>query len=317
VTAQPWISAETGQPMRRLEFHVTYTCPEACQFCSEEHRMQSYRQFPVTLARAKRVLREQRARGVESVHFTGGEPTIHPQFVEILRFAKALGLRTSIGTIGTRLADSDWAARAMPFLDEALFSLHGPDAATHDALTSRPGSFDRVTTAMAHAQAARPGFRPFVNTVVTRHNVGVLPATVATARAHGASLVVISNLTPEGSGLDAYDALHVRLSELSAQLPAVVEAAGDTIVRVFGVPACVLGAHRMLSNDLHWNARVTVEWATHPGRVSLEGLYSWHPDRKRAHGPACEACSWRAMCPGAFAAYLERHGDAELRAVSA
>lgn len=317
MTAAAWICAETGQPMRRLEFHVTYTCPEACSFCSEEHRMQSYRQFPVTLARAKKVLHEQRARGVESVHFTGGEPTIHPQFLEILQFAKALGLRTSIGTIGTRLADPAWAARAMPFLDEALFSLHGPDAQTHDALASRPGSFQRVTAAMRNAQAARPGFRPFVNTVVTRRNLDVLPRTVATARELGASLVVVSNLTPEGAGLDAYDELHVRLGELAAQVPAVVEAAGDTIVRVFGVPACVLGVHRMLSNDLHWNARVTVEWATHPGRVSLEGLYSWHPDRKRAHGAPCGSCAWRAMCPGAFAAYLERHGDAELRAVSA
>jgi molybdenum cofactor biosynthesis enzyme MoaA len=113
----PWINPVTGQPMRRLEFHITYHCPEKCVFCSEEHRMNAYNAFPVTFARAATVLRLEAERGVESVHFTGGEPTIHPQFVEILALAKKLNMRTSIGTIGTRLADATFAARAMPYLD--------------------------------------------------------------------------------------------------------------------------------------------------------------------------------------------------------
>ena len=117
---KPWIGPN-GQIMDRLELHLTYTCPERCVFCSEEHRMNKYRQFPVTWGRVATVLRTHAERGVKAVHLTGGEPTIHSKFLDVLRLAKKLGMRTSVGTIGTMLSRPDFADQALPFLDEALF----------------------------------------------------------------------------------------------------------------------------------------------------------------------------------------------------
>lgn len=306
----PWIGPQ-GQLMKRLEFHITYHCPERCAFCSEEHRMAAYHPFPVTFARVATVLRSHAARGVEHVHFTGGEPTIHPQFIEILQLARKLGMRTSIGTIGTRLADPSFAAAALPYLDEALFSVHGPDAETHDALTRRAGSFKRLMQAIAHARAF-PGFRLFINSVLTRQNLSKMPEITAMVRDLGASLQVISNLTPEGAGEDAFDQLHVRLSDIRALAPQLVAAAGPMILRFFGVPMCVLGDQRLFSNDLHWNPRVTVEWTPAPGKVILDGLYAWSPERRRRLAAVCGGCSYNSLCFGVFDRYLTQHGDTEL-----
>lgn len=310
----PWIGPR-GERMERLEFHITYSCPERCAFCSEEHRMAAFHRFPVTYGRVLRVLREHAARGVTSVHFTGGEPTIHPHFVEILQAARRLGMRTSIGTIGTRLAERDFAARAMPHLDEALFSVHGPDAPTHDALAGREGSFDRVTRAARNASDLKPGFRPFVNTVLTRRNLDRLVDTARFAREElGAALLVVSNVTPEGLGHDDYEALAVRLADVLRIAERVVEAAGDgTIVRFFGLPMCALGGARMHSNDLFWNPRVTVEWAARPGRVSLDPIWSWAPDRKRVRVEACSRCRYRGVCAGVMDEYVRRYGAEEIR----
>lgn len=311
----PWIGPR-GQVMRRLELHLTYTCPERCVFCSEEHRMASFRQFPVTWGRVARVLREHASRGGSSVHFTGGEPTIHPQFVDACRLAHKLGMRTSIGTIGTMLSREAFAREALPHLDEALFSLHGPDAACHDALTQRPGSFARVTAAMRLARALRPTLGVYVNTVLTRHNIERLPETVQLAASLGASLVVVSNLTPEGGGETHYAALAPSLETLAQVIPRAVAAAAEVVVlRFFGVPMCLLGPHRMLSNDLHWDPRVTVEWGAQPGKVVFEGIYSWAPDRRRVHTAACGGCSLRGVCTGVFDAYAAQHSTAALRAV--
>jgi MoaA/NifB/PqqE/SkfB family radical SAM enzyme len=308
--ADPWIGPN-GERMRRLELHLTYTCPERCLFCSEDHRMAAFKAFPVTYGRAVKVLLEQAKHGVESVHLTGGEPTIHPRFVDVLKLAKGLGMRTSIGTIGTRLADPAFAETALPWLDEALFSVHGPDAATHDACAGRAGSFDRVMAAIANC-SRKPGFRPYVNTVVTRRNIDTLDSTVALARSFGATLQILSSLTPEGAGADHYDELLVRLPELRALAPTLITTAGPMILRFFGAPACALGSAKMASNDLYWNPRVTVEWARHPDRVSLEGIFSWAPDRGRRHAAPCERCAWKGVCPGVFSAYLDRFGDAEI-----
>jgi MoaA/NifB/PqqE/SkfB family radical SAM enzyme len=303
-TTIPWIGPR-GQRMERLELHLTYTCPERCVFCSEEHRMQTYRRYPVTWARVATVLRQQAERGVRNVHLTGGEPTIHPRFVDVLVLAKKLGMRTSVGTIGTMLAREDFAKQAIPNLDEALFSLHGPSAEVHDALTRRKGSFDTVTQAIRLARSLRPDFGVYINTVATRRNLARLPETAALANDLGATLLVVSNLTPEGLGLDDYEELAPRLEELREILPQIPAAAPDSIVRFFGTPLCMLGEHATLSNDLHWDPRVTVEWQSEPGKVMFEGIYNWAPDRKRVHVDACETCRFNDVCTGVFDRYAE------------
>jgi pyruvate-formate lyase-activating enzyme len=300
----PWIGPH-GQVMERLELHLTYTCPERCVFCSEEHRMKAYNPFPVTWGRVATILRTHAARGVRAVHLTGGEPTIHPQFIDVLRLAKKLGMRTSVGTIGTMLARPEFAREALPFLDEALFSIHGPNAAIHDELTGRDGSFAQVTSALRFAVQNRPDFKAFVNTVVTNHNVHHLPDTVALVADMGAQLIVISNTTPEGHGEDRYERLAVPISTLKEVLPSVPARAGNAIVRFFGVPMCLLGKYGTLSNDLHWDPRVTVEWQSAPGRVAFTGIYSWAPDRRRVHVDACTNCVHNQVCSGVFDKYAQ------------
>lgn len=311
-TTTPWIGP-AGQRMERLELHLTYTCPERCVFCSEDHRMAAYKPYPVTFGRVSRVLRTHAARGVRHLHLTGGEPSIHPRFVEVLQLAQALGMRTSVGTIGTLLRRPELAARALPHLDEALFSLHGPDAATHDAMTRRAGSFEQVTGALRQVRALKPGFRACVNTVLTRHNAAALPQTVALAAQLGAELIVVSNTTPEGAALDAYTELAVPLAELRALVPRVVPQAGRAILRFFGFPYCLLGEHGMLSNDLHWDPRVTVEWASRPGAVVFDDFWSWDCGRKRVWVEACQDCRMKGLCRGVFDRYAELWPTDDLR----
>ena len=68
---------------------------------------------------------------------------------------------------------------------------------------------------------------------------------------------------------------------------------------------CVLGEFHMLSNDLHWDPRVTVEWVEKPGSVVFDGLYSWAPDRKRVHVDNCQKCVKNKLCMGVFDKYVQ------------
>lgn len=302
MTSNPWIGPN-GEKMERLELHLTYTCPERCVFCSEDHRMKRYKEFPVTWGRVATVLRTHAKNGVRNIHITGGEPTIHPRFTDVLQFCKKLGMRTSVGTIGTMLSRPEFAEKALPFLDEALFSIHGPSAEVHDSMAGRKGSFDRVTKAFQIARDHRPTFGAYVNTVVTRHNVDHLPDTVQMADQMGAKLIVVSNTTPEGAAFDQYKDLAVPLEKLKAIVPKVMERSPQTIVRFFGIPVCLLGEHSMLSNDLHWDPRVTVEWGSKPGKVVFDGIFSWKPDRKRTRVDPCQRCDWKGVCMGVYEEY--------------
>jgi len=308
----PWVGPN-GRVMERLELHLTYHCPERCVFCSEEHRMEAFQDFEVTWGRVAAVLRTHASRGVRSVHLTGGEPTLHPRFVEVCMLARKLGMRTSVGTIGTLLAKRAFAERAVPWLDEALFSLHGPTAEVHDRMTRRAGSFEQVTAAIRNTLAVNPAFGAYVNIVATRLNAETLGDTVALAASLGAKLIVVSNTTPEGGGLDHFDAIELPLARLAEIMPTLPPRAGDAILRFFGMPMCLLAPFEMMSNDLHWDPRVTVEWGRKPGKVSFESFYNWEPNRKRVHVEACGACSRRGVCMGVYDAYAERYGTEELR----
>ena len=252
-------------------------------------------------------------RGVTNVHLTGGEPTIHPKFLQVCALAQKLGMRTSIGTIGTRLCNRDFAEQALVVLDEALFSLHGPDAATHDALAGREGSFERVTRAIQTCLDLDPSFGAYVNTVVTQENIEALPDTVALADSLGAKLIVISNTTPEGGGLDHYARLAVPLNRLAETLPIAAARAQQAVVRFFAVPLCLLGDSWTLSNDLHWDPRVTVEWQDRPGKVVFDGIYNWDPGRKRVQVETCQSCERRGICFGVFERYTELWSTTELK----
>lgn len=310
--ATPWIGPH-GKVMERLELHLTYRCPERCVFCSEEHRMQTYRPFPVTWGRVAKTLRLHASRGVTAVHLTGGEPTIHPRFIDVCVLAHKLGMRTSVGTIGTMLRRRSFAERALPHLDEALFSLHGPTAAVHDRIAGREGSFAQVTEAIRNARALKPGFGLFINTVICRDNVEHLPDTAAFADSLGARLLVVSNTTPEGAAFDVYERLAVPLETLARVLPQVPGRVHNAVVRFFGVPMCLLGPHGAMSNDVHWDPRVTVEWQSAPGKVAFSGIYSWAPDRRRAHAPECAGCVKKNVCMGVYDTYLERWPTTALR----
>lgn len=309
---RPWIGPH-GEVMERLELHLTYHCPERCVFCSEEHRMETFHPFQVTWGRVAKVLRLHASRGVKAVHLTGGEPTLHPKFVEVCMLARKLGMRTSIGTIGTMLAREDFARRAVPWLDEALFSLHGPNAAINDRLTRRQGSFEQTVAAIRNTLAVDPDFDLFVNTVVTKHNVDVLPDTVAFAESLGAKLIVVSNTTPEGGGADKYRELGLPLARIAEVMPQVGARVDKAVLRFFGMPMCLLGPYDLWSNDLHWDPRVTVEWSRKPGKVVFEGLYNWEPNRRRTQVPACRGCTRNQLCMGIYDKYAELYDTAELR----
>lgn len=55
-------------------------------------------------------------------NFAGGEPALVPYITELIRYAKSLGLETSIVTNGSRI-DSEWIENISPYLDILAISV--------------------------------------------------------------------------------------------------------------------------------------------------------------------------------------------------
>ncbi|MCP4621893.1 MAG: radical SAM protein, partial [Bradyrhizobium sp.] len=171
--------------IERLELHVVYQCVNDCVFCSERDHMREFGAHPATMAEIDELLESKRDAGCRHVTFTGGEPTLFPKIWHAFEKAKALGYRTFLVSNGSALALDDFAAAALPHLDEICLSLHGSDAAAHEQLTRKEKSFARLERAFANVQS-HPG-RQFlmINCVMNRENVDRLAGILSFAANHG------------------------------------------------------------------------------------------------------------------------------------
>jgi GeoRSP system radical SAM/SPASM protein len=137
---------------------------------------------------------------VAFVNFGGGEPLIYPHLFDVTRRATDQGLKVSMNTNGW-LLDAERARR----IKEAGFrsvgiSLDGATPEVHDAFRTRPGSFDRVLTALEHLRDA--GVDSTVSAVIFRENLAQYKEIVKLAAERGASTVYLHNFKCSGRGME-------------------------------------------------------------------------------------------------------------------
>ena len=92
---------------------LTSRCNLACQVCFADANRRDYElSFDQAVGTLRR-LRAQSPAPAFAVQFTGGEPTVHPRFLEIVAAAKALGFsHIQAASNGLKFADPDFACRA-------------------------------------------------------------------------------------------------------------------------------------------------------------------------------------------------------------
>lgn len=276
--------------------------------------MDQFRKNPVNFSEIKRKLIVKRKAGFDFVNFTGGEPTIHPDFPAIVAYAKKLGYRIYIGTNGCMLAKKEFCKNVVPLLDEISFSIHGHVASLHDALVGRKGAFRDVVVGIENIVTL--GHKNiFANVVIVRDNFESIGDIVDFLGKRGFSQVLFSNLAPEGMGLTRYANLAVSIDVWRRKVPELIAIAEKykMTVRFFGLPLCALGEYAHLSNDLFWDARTTVERTRTAGVPALVDVPGDAPDRNRVKADRCAACARGSMCFGVFDAYVEHFGDKEIR----
>lgn len=186
---------------RRLIIELTNICNLHCSYCLRDEDALYHsptRFFSVELLR--RVLREGRDElGVEHVMFTGGEPTLHPKFGEILEAVGSEGLRASFVTNGWHF-ERVWAAIAAnrDALSNVAFSLDGASREAHDRWRGE-GSFVRLVRAFARCHASKMPF--IVKAGVRRDTFPHLEEMVMFAARLGASGISFSHLLPTSGGM--------------------------------------------------------------------------------------------------------------------
>ena len=175
---------------------LTFDCNDRCVFCLDAHTHDGTNR---AREEVKAQILDGRRKGAQRLILSGGEPTIHPDFVDFVRLGRLAGYR-KIQTVtnGRMFAYGEFLKRALDAgLGEITFSIHGPNAKIHDALVGTKGAFEEEVTGLKRALADG---RPIINidVCVNRGNVKQLPELLATFTAMGVREFDLLHVIPFG-----------------------------------------------------------------------------------------------------------------------
>lgn len=87
--------------LKDLCFEIIQTCPNECKFCSSNSSKN--KNTTISLEQFKRTIEHFiKQGGIEEISISGGEPFLHPDLFEMVKFCKEKGIRTVIFTSGIR-----------------------------------------------------------------------------------------------------------------------------------------------------------------------------------------------------------------------
>ena len=129
--------------LTELWFHTGTACNLACPFCLEGSKPGDDRLDRITLADVRPLMKEASSLGAQQFSFTGGEPFIVKDFINILRYASSLNpclvLTNGTDPVLKRLHQIETLAE-QPHPVSFRISIDYPDEARHDAARGS-GSF--------------------------------------------------------------------------------------------------------------------------------------------------------------------------------
>ncbi len=311
------------------EIAVTYRCNLRCRFCyvgDKDYQELNSNDLKKILFK---IFNDAR---VPSVSFTGGEPLLRDDIVELVAYAGEIGLWTNMITNGTLLNKDLVQELRAAGLRSAQVSIEGSCARVHDALTGVAGSFDATLRGIELLKQA--GIAVHTNTTVSRANLSDLSNIVELVKIRGLPRLSMNLLIPCGEA-DTERGLWVSYEEIGDYILRTKERADslgiqflwyspvalckfNPIAYGFGNKSCA-AITGLLSIDPLGNIIPCSSWRMPVGNFLKKSFKEiWNSEmlsyfKNAEYAPdRCHQCTYFDICKGACPLYWKVHSPGEL-----
>jgi molybdenum cofactor biosynthesis enzyme MoaA len=200
------LARELAANVRKHWVRLVTACNSRCVFCLDTDTPRNVYLSEEDVCRE--IKRGRDELGADKVILSGGEGSIHPKFVDFVRYARDLGYeRIQTVTNGVMFAKREFYAAAVEAgLGEITFSLHGHTPELHDRLTGTPGAFHKLMKGMV--RAIREG-RVIVNidVCINKQNVSYIDRIVDLCLSVGVREFDLLHVIPQGAAFQNRDEL--------------------------------------------------------------------------------------------------------------
>jgi MoaA/NifB/PqqE/SkfB family radical SAM enzyme len=297
----------------RIDFFIVKKCLNHCVFCSEKPKLTG---SELPLSKIKKVLSEERKKGAQLVHLVGGEPTLHSQFPRVLKLTKSLGYNIFIITNVIMFSSAKFCEETLPYLDEIMVSIHGPNAKIHNANTQNPRAFKKV---MAGLKNLKKYFKKRLEatSAITKINFRHLTEIAKLIDRFGIKEYQCMSVVPQGSGRTNFLTITPTLTELKPEINKVIDFCENKNIKIrfSGLPMCLLGKKYIYSHDL-WEGFKITDTLSGQDKIKLwkepGANTDFAIDIGRIKTAKCRKCLKSGICGGVYRIYYQKYGDKEL-----
>ncbi len=288
-------------PVKVAEIKLGYECNNNCIFCLNEHMKPRGR---LSSKEAKKAIDKAKFAKCKTVIFTGGEPSIRPDFPELCSYVKKQGLEIEIQTNGRKFSEKEFAKKISNIgIQLFVVSIHAHNAKLHKMLTGTD-SFNETIQGIKNL--ALLGNKIVSNTVITKQNMKNLRKI--------AEMLLEMNIAgiqftwPEASGA-ALTNFETAVPKLSQAAPFVREALFEERIGIAGMPICTIGKEFEKFYAVR-QEKIDFDF----GKVCKSTKE--RRKKERVGKPAfCSECEKNMYCDGICKQYLKKNGSGELNPI--
>ncbi|MBO6939411.1 MAG: radical SAM protein [Deltaproteobacteria bacterium] len=315
-----------SEPRSQVEIQLGHMCNNRCVFCVSGQRTDRGEAKPMEASPLLERIEDAARAGHKKITLLGGEPTLQPAFLDVVRRCGELGFEeVVVFTNGVKTARE----QVIDATREALgpnahliwrISIQGATEASHVRTTQRPNSFKRILRTLDHLKAR--GEDITVNMCVVRSNHADLEHFAELLLPYGARQLHLDMVRPLDAG-DRTEAemeeMLVRYTDLAEPMRRMVaafeERAPGFDVNIGNLPYCVApDLIRWIHHDGEHTETVAID---HDDQLSEPWDKYEVKRRDKLKAPGCAECVMNAECNGVFETYARFHGLDELRPLSA
>lgn len=185
-----------GAPIQ-VVWNITSRCNLNCRHCYASAN--SVPLDEMGTADAKMCIDKLARWGVACIAFSGGEPLMRHDILELASYSSSRGIYSAVATNGVLLSKEKCRELKEAAVGYLQISLDGASPETHDAFRGVSGMFDRTITGIKNAVSE--GFFVNIATTVTQYNIAEIPKVIDLCEALGVQWSMLYNFIPTGRGM--------------------------------------------------------------------------------------------------------------------
>jgi len=296
--------------MNRVDIKIGFGCNNHCQFCVQGDK----RDFCVhkTKKEIEKSLREAYEQNNQEAVFTGGEPTLHPDFLDLVRYARKTGFKeVQVQSNGRLFSYNDFCLKSIKAgVTQFAPALHGHNAKIHDTLTAAQGSFDQTTKGIKNLKKLNQYL--LTNTVITTSNAEHLPKIAQLLIDLGVNQFQFAFIHISGTALKNKDWIVPQKSNIMKYVKKGLDIGikANKKVMTEAIPYCLMERYEDYIAE-----KIIPPSTVYDAGFVVKDYHEYRRDKGKAKGPNCKKCKHFEICEGPWREYPEIYGWDEFKPV--